>query len=110
MESTNKPGNNGNILPMGKGRPKGSKNKFTTLKQSFLDAFEAIGGTEELTRWGKKPLNRESFYKMVTKLLPKAIDTKLVDDDGDDILRDILANVQGVTRGLPSRDQDKIEK
>lgn len=53
------------------GRPKGSKNKFTTLKQSFLDAFVGIGGAGELQKWAKD--NQKDFYNMVSKLLPKEI-------------------------------------
>ena len=59
-----------------KGRKKGTKNKFTTLKQSFIDAFEATGGTEGLVEWGKKETNRAQFYQMITKLLPKAIEVE----------------------------------
>ena len=56
------------------GRPKGSKDKFTNLKQAFLDAFEAIGGTDALTAWAKKESNRKAFYSMITKLLPREVD------------------------------------
>jgi len=65
----------------GKGRPRGSKNKFTTLKAAFLQTFEDLGGTEELTRWARMPGNRESFYKMVTKLLPKTVDVGAQEDN-----------------------------
>lgn len=70
----NKPGNNGNVLPKSKGRKKGAKGKFTTLKQAFLNSFEELGGEKALTKWAKGPLNRKDFYQMVTKLLPKEID------------------------------------
>ena len=57
------------------GRPKGSLNKFTTLKQSFLDAFEKTGGTRGLVKWTKtKDKNREAFYQMVTKLFPQEVE------------------------------------
>ena len=53
------------------GRPKGSKNKFTTLKQAFLDAFEELGGVEGLVEWAEKNSHtKEQFYKMITKMLP----------------------------------------
>ena len=38
------------------GRPKGSLNRFSTIKQAFLEAFEAAGGTTSLTEWGKAKL------------------------------------------------------
>ncbi|MFH1954871.1 MAG: DUF5681 domain-containing protein [Pseudomonadota bacterium] len=52
-----------------KGRPRGSKNKFSTIRQSFLEAFEDAGGTKELTGWAKD--NRKAFYTMIAKMLPK---------------------------------------
>ena len=33
------------------GRPVGSKNKFTTLKSAFIEAFEEIGGVDNLIEW-----------------------------------------------------------
>jgi len=54
------------------GRQRGVRNKFTTLKQSFLDAFCEIGGTQGLIEWVRKnPHNTADFYKMITKLLPQ---------------------------------------
>jgi hypothetical protein len=42
-------------LPIpGPGRPKGSVNKFTNLKEVFLQAFEETGGVEGLVEWIKK--------------------------------------------------------
>ena len=64
-----------NLLPrMGRGRKKGSLNKFTTLKDSFLYAFEKIGGREGLAEWAKKPKNRGAFYAIVAKMLPSKTD------------------------------------
>lgn len=58
-------------------RKKGSKNKFTSLKDSFLKAFEEIENSEEnLLQWATK--NKRDFYGMVSKMLPAKIDT-----DGD---------------------------
>lgn len=58
----------------GNGRPKGSKNKFTALKDTFLQAFEDIGGVKELARWGKDEKNRGAFYQIISKMLPKEIE------------------------------------
>jgi len=60
--------------PGNPGRPKGSPNKFTTLKASFLEAFDKTGGTAGLVRWIKvSRTNRGIFYQMVTKLFPQEI-------------------------------------
>lgn len=64
-----------NLLPrMGRGRKKGSLNKFTTLKDSFLYAFEKIGGRKGLAEWAQKPKNRGAFYAIVAKMLPSKTD------------------------------------
>lgn len=66
------------------GRKAGTPNRFTTLKQSFLDAFEQTGGTTGLSAWiAKSERNRALFYQLVTKLFPQevahsgAVDSKL---------------------------------
>ena len=61
----------------GSGRKKGSKNKFTTLKQAFLNSFNELGGEGALTEWAKKNDNRTAFYQMITKLLPKEVEGTL---------------------------------
>jgi hypothetical protein len=58
----------------GPGRPKGSKDKFTTLKQAFLDAFEKTGGAAGLAAWiARSEHNRAIFYQLVTKLFPQEV-------------------------------------
>jgi hypothetical protein len=60
--------------PPGPGRPKGSQNKFTSLKNAFLEAFELIGGTAALAEWAKKSeRNRGVFYGLTTKLFPQEV-------------------------------------
>jgi hypothetical protein len=72
-----KPGNNANP----KGRPKGSVNKFTTLKNAFLQAFELSGGIESLVEWiNLSQRNRAHFYQLITKMLPSNVD---VDHKGE---------------------------
>ena len=57
-----------------KGRKPGVPNRFTTLKQSFLDAFEQTGGTAGLAAWiAKSERNRAIFYQLVTKLFPQEV-------------------------------------
>jgi hypothetical protein len=53
------------------GRKKGSQNKFTSLKDAFLDAFEQLGGSKALIDWAKKSeRNKGAFFQMITKMLP----------------------------------------
>jgi len=64
----------------GPGRPKGLKNKFTTLKDSFLKAYQSkdgFGGDKALMDFAKS--NPEKFLDFIAKLLPKEIDAKLDD-------------------------------
>jgi hypothetical protein len=58
------------------GRPVGSKNKFTTLKSAFIDAFEEIGGVDNLVEWAR--CNQTEFYRMVARLLPREVEATLV--------------------------------
>ena len=53
------------------GRPVGSKNKFTTLKSAFIDAFEEIGGVDNLVEWAR--CNQTEFYKMLARIMPREI-------------------------------------
>jgi len=63
-----KKGRSGNPL----GRQPGSKNRFTTLKEKFLEAFQKTGGVDGLANWiNANPRNRGMFYQMLTKLFPQ---------------------------------------
>jgi hypothetical protein len=53
------------------GRPVGSKNKFTTLKSAFIEAFEEIGGVDNLVKWARS--NQTEFYSMLVRLMPREI-------------------------------------
>ena len=70
---------NGKIYKVkpGPGRPRGSKNKLTNIKDEFLFAYEVIGGLGGLTAWAKKEENRTEFYKMLTKLFPREIKAEI---------------------------------
>ena len=65
-------GRHPNSLANLSGRKKGQKNKFTTLKQAFLNAFVNMGGEGELKTWAKD--NPTEFYRLVAKLLPRQVD------------------------------------
>ena len=60
------------------GRPKGSTNKFTSLKDAFIEAFNGLGGAEGLLAWAETSKKNEGmFYSMITKMLPTNIDLDL---------------------------------
>jgi len=71
-----------NLPGPGPGRPKGSENKFTNLKQSFLDVFEKIEeeGKKEgsqvkdlFTLATKSERNQMTFYQIISKMLPSNV-------------------------------------
>jgi hypothetical protein len=63
-----------NQCPNPSGRPKGSVNKFTTLKAAFLNVFERMGGEDALLAWAKASNhNTAAFYQWITKILPADI-------------------------------------
>lgn len=64
------------------GRPKGSKDKFTNLKQSFLDAYHAedgFGGDKALRKYARS--NPDIFLQMIKSMLPREI-AATVDNKG----------------------------
>lgn len=61
---------------LGAGRKKGTLNKFTTLKQAFLDAFQdkRIGGKEGMTKvFSKNDVRKIEFFKLISKMLPSNV-------------------------------------
>lgn len=63
-----KKGQSGNPL----GKPKGAKNKFTKMKESFASVFKQVGGTKALRTWVEAdPENKKAFYEMIVRLMPK---------------------------------------
>lgn len=68
----------------GPGRPKGSVNKFTTLKAAFLNVFERMGGEDELLDWvNMSNRNKAMFYQWITKMLPADVNlANAIDPDG----------------------------
>ena len=62
------------------GRPKGSKNKLTELKDAYLGVFDGLGGQKGLKEWVEAhPRNKTAFYGWLTKMLPANVQ---VDHDG----------------------------
>lgn len=84
-----------NLKRKGQGRPKGSRNKFTTIKESFLNAFREIGGTDVLIQWARKERNKGQFFLMITKLFPKEIEASISTETYEERLRRIREKLNG---------------
>lgn len=65
-------------LPAGPGRPKGVRNRLTALRDSILDAFEQVGGTEYLAKLAQgTQSDRAAFIGLVKHVLPAQIDANV---------------------------------
>jgi hypothetical protein len=54
------------------GRTKGTPNRTTAaMRESWLQAFDALGGSDGLTRWAKR--NPDRFYGLAFRLVPPAV-------------------------------------
>ena len=68
------------------GRPKGVRNKYTDLKQSFLQVFDALNPTEQCEHLMERAReNPKDYYTIVSKLFPQR--TELSGPDGKPIER-----------------------
>ena len=66
----------GEPRPKNAGRKKGTPNKFTTLKQAFLNAFnsKAMGGEKGMTDvFSANSFTKREFYKLISKMLPSNV-------------------------------------
>lgn len=66
----------GKPRPKNAGRKKGTPNKFTTLKQAFINAFNSkeMGGEKGMTEaFSRNPFTRREFYKLISKMLPSNV-------------------------------------
>ena len=57
------------------GRPVGSKNKFTTLKNAFIETLEELGGVDNLVEWARA--NQTEFYWMVERLMSREVEARV---------------------------------
>ncbi len=72
----------GKPRPKNAGRRKGTPNKFTTLKQAFINAYNSkeMGGEKGMTEaFSKNPFTKREFYKLISKMLPSNVE---MDVDG----------------------------
>ena len=56
------------------GRKKGSVNKFTTVKEAFMDALEELGGVRFLVNLCKTQQGRIAFMTAIARMLPKPVE------------------------------------
>ena len=70
------------LTKAGPGRPTGSKDKFTNLKQAYLGVFDNIekksqekeSAVKSFFQWAtKNDRNQGMFYQMVAKMLPSSV-------------------------------------
>ena len=58
------------------GREKGVQNKFTTLKQAYLDAFNSkeIGGSDGIVKaFSPNAFTKRDFFRLMSRMLPSNI-------------------------------------
>jgi len=94
-----------------KGRKRGTVNKFTSLKQDFLSAYNdpRVGGVEGLITWLlESKHNRAMFYNWLTKLLPANVG---IDEDANEIIvhikKTITDKIAGEVRESLDDDGDR---
>jgi len=66
----------GEPRPKNAGRKKGTPNKFTSLKQAFINAFnsEKMGGEKGMTEvFAANSFTKREFYKLISKMLPSNV-------------------------------------
>jgi hypothetical protein len=60
------------------GRPPGAKDKFTNLKQMFLNVSERLGGEDALLEYAKA--EPKEFYRMLHVMLPRNVQEEIRKD------------------------------
>ena len=93
----------GEPRPKNAGRRKGTPNKFTTLKQAFLNAFnsEKMGGEKGMTEvFAANSFTKREFYKLISKMLPSNVTV-----DGD-----LNVSFQASEKFMPKKDDKKEKK
>ena len=76
-------------MPPGPGRPPGCRNKITrTMKESFLNVYDALGGEEWLLTVAKE--NELEFAKLLARLLPSSVHAEVanITEQPEDSLSD----------------------
>ena len=82
------------------GRKKGTPNKFTTLKDAFINAFNSteMGGEKGMTKvFSANSFTKREFYKLISKMLPSNVTV-----DGD-----LNVTFQASEKFMPKIDEKK---
>lgn len=81
-----------NLTNAGKGRPKGAKNKTSTIaKDALAHAFDALGGQDALVSWAlESDENRKIFYQAIW---PKLLPLQVAGEGGGPILTEIVRRI-----------------
>ena len=90
----------GDKKPVNSGRKKGTLNKFTTLKQAFINAFNSkeMGGEKGMTEvFSATSFTKREFYKLISKMLPSNVTV-----DGD-----LNVTFQSSEKFMPKIDKGK---
>ena len=104
---------NNNLTGAGPGRPKGVKNKVSkALQDCFLESFHSpeIGGVKGLIEWGQHLPNREAYYKLIARLIPKPATLVNVDVSGHEPKIDLTERLTEARRrlaGIRNEEQDR---
>jgi hypothetical protein len=90
------------------GRAKGTPNKFTNLKQAFINAFQKIGHEDALVEFYRTRKNRRAFFQMMSGMLPK--DVQLSGPDGQPLPANApQVNVFGTVEALTPEEQTQVD-
>jgi len=76
------------------GRKKGTPNKFTTVKQAFMDFMEQEGGVKFIRKVAKDSEGRRCVLNNIAKLLPNK--TELSGPDGAPLKLNVNVTINAV--------------
>ncbi len=91
------------------GRRPGTTNGVTALVNSFLSAYDQLGGTEWLLKVARKyPVD---FLRVIAKLIPSRIEAALHDRRGEDVQQLSDAELLAIVNGAPGgKDAEELER
>lgn len=82
------------------GRQKGTRNKFTSLKETFMNAFnsEEMGGEKGLIdAYKSNNFTKREFYKLISRMLPTNVSVE----------GDVKVTYQLSDKFIPKKDDQK---
>ena len=98
------------IKPEGAGRPLGCKNKFTTLKNAFVEVFQEVQGNEVVNLKAFAVKHPKDFYTIVSRLFPSEV--QVSGPDGGpvniDIRKLLVDKLNDINKPSVSNEPDKL--